>query len=139
MDTIKHTSKPLVYVVEDSKPYRIFLTRVLETQGFNVKVFGNAQNVLPFLRVHVPDLILSDIEMPAMNGFDLYYSIKENFPSLNIPFIYISSTTSEEYIAKASRIGTGEMLTKPLNKHLIKKAVDDIIRSRSLYEPGTPA
>ncbi len=106
--------KPLVFIVEDNQAYRLLLGKVLEKRGFLVMMFEHGRKAVDMLQYVQPALILSDITMPCMDGFELHVYVKENFSRLNIPFVYLSSNTSQEYIDKATKLGARRMLGKPI-------------------------
>ena len=79
-------------------------------------MFENGRKAVEMLEYCKPSLIISDIQMPCMDGFELYVMIKKRYPKFDIPFVYLSSTTSQE-----------EMLGKPVRPdelmHSINKAI----------------
>lgn len=121
--------KDLLFVVEDSKAYRVLLVCMLREYGFDVMAFEEPAAVLKALEYMQPTVIVSDIEMQDMNGFDMYDAIQAKFPHLNIPIMYVSSTDSPEHIALASKLGASDMLDKPVNPDQLINSVNHIIRS----------
>tara|TARA_R110002096_G_scaffold153285_1_gene316970 strand:+ start:4430 stop:4831 length:402 start_codon:yes stop_codon:yes gene_type:complete len=119
--------KPLVFIVEDNEAYRILLGRILEKRGFMIMMFENGRKAVEMLEYCKPSLIISDIQMPCMDGFELYVMIKKRYPKFDIPFVYLSSTTSQEEIEKATKLSMREMLGKPVRPdelmHSINKAI----------------
>ncbi|MEO1021088.1 MAG: response regulator [Bacteroidota bacterium] len=107
--------KPLIFIVEDNLAYRVLLARMLEKRGYMVMLFQNGKEALDMLAYSKPDVILSDIEMPRMNGFDLFDNVKKVYPKSQIPFLYLSSSQSSETITEAFRRSKNEMLGKPVD------------------------
>jgi len=126
--------KPVVFVVEDSKPYRILLSRMLGMNNFLVHTFEDANKALSKINSCTPDIIVSDIEMPRMDGFEFYASIKQNYPALKIPVVYVSSTNSQEVINKASNLGAVKILQKTVSVNVIAEAVKSVLDTPSLQK-----
>ncbi len=120
-------NKPLVFLVEDNNAYCILISRVLQKNGFMVMAFEHGKKAAEMLNHIQPDLILSDIEMPYMDGFELHDYVSKTFVDLNIPFIYLSSTTSKEMIKKAGKIGATHMLDKPVSGETLKETIFSVL------------
>lgn len=120
--------KDLLFVVEDSKAYRFLLVCMLQEYGFEVMAFEDPSEVLNALTDRQPTLIVSDIEMQDMNGFDMYEEIRQQYPQLDIPIMYVSSTDSPEHIALASKLGASDMLDKPVSATELINSVNSILR-----------
>ncbi|MTI87562.1 MAG: response regulator [Balneolaceae bacterium] len=119
----------LLFVVEDSSVYRTLLVRVLEAKGFRVMSFEKLADAVQSLSIHTPDAFISDIEMPEINGFELYNMVTSLYPTLKIPFMYISSTSSEEYKVKASKLGATAMLGKPVSRDSLFNSLNKVLNS----------
>lgn len=122
--------KPLVFIVEDNEAYRLLISRILQKKGFMVMVFENGRKAADMLRNVKPSLIVSDIEMPQMDGFEFHDFVEKNYGD-TIPFIYLSSSTDEEVKQKAHLIGATKMLKKPVSPEDLKQAIDQVLESRS--------
>ncbi len=121
--------KPLVFIVEDNEAYRVLLGRILEKKGFMIMMFENGRKAVEMLEYCKPSLIISDIQMPCMDGFELYIMIKKKYPKLNIPFVYLSSTTSSEEIEKATKLSAREMLGKPVRPDELLVSINEALIS----------
>lgn len=106
--------KPIIFVVEDNDAYRILLGRMLEQRGFLVLMFADGYKAIEMLEYIIPKIILSDIEMPGMDGFTFREKINHLYPELNVPFQYISSTREKEIIEKANRLSIEDVIQKPV-------------------------
>jgi len=107
------SKKQIVFVVEDNDAYRVLLGRMLEQRGFLVLMFENGFKALSMLEYLIPCIILSDIQMPGMDGFELREEIDSMYPKLRIPFQYISSTNEQVLIEKANELSILELVQKP--------------------------
>ncbi len=120
-------TKPLVYIVEDNNAYRVLLGRILEKKGCMVMMFDNARKAVEMIGSVYPNLIVSDIQMPGMDGFELYNTIKRDYPRLNIPFVYISSTTDTEEIEMAKELSMRKMLGKPVHPDVLFNSIQEAL------------
>lgn len=119
--------KPLVFVLEDNPAYRKLISRVLQKNGFAVLLFEHGRKAADMLKYVKPTLIISDIEMPYMDGFQFNEYMKRHFPGHNTPFIYISSTSCEYMKSKASELGAINMLDKPVSTEKLKQAISYVL------------
>lgn len=122
-------NKPLVFLVEDSNPYRILLKRVLERAGFFVLAFRDGVEAFKKLYDYSPQVIISDIQMPKMDGFELNEATTNHFPKRDIPFIYITSTLDEKNREKADSLGAKMFYRKPIDIHELVGSITKIIDS----------
>lgn len=118
---------PLLYIVEDSTAYRLLISRLLEERGFKIMAFESPVDALKALPSNMPTVIISYIEMPVMNGFDLQEAVSNSYPTLKIPFMYISSTTSEDDKVRASEMGAVKMLNKPFSRDLLFNSLQKVL------------
>ena len=110
-----NVNKPLIFLVEDSDPYRILVQRVLEENGYFVLAFKDGLEAFKKLFKYEPRAIISDIQMPRMDGFQLREATTESFPNNSIPFIYITSNTESQTRQKAGSLGVNDFHIKPLD------------------------
>ena len=101
-------------VVDDSLTMRKVLSRLLEREGYRVVVAKDGMDALQLLQDSLPDLILSDIEMPRMDGFELVRNIRGDSRTANIPLLIISSRTAEKHRSLARELGVNAYLGKPV-------------------------
>ena len=117
------STQPLVMIVDDSLTVRKITSRLLQREGFAVATAKDGIDALQLLTEQVPDVILLDIEMPRMDGFEFTKAIKRDPNFLNIPIIMITSRTAEKHRNRAAELGVDLYLGKPyqedeLLKHL---------------------
>jgi chemosensory pili system protein ChpA (sensor histidine kinase/response regulator) len=105
--------KPLVLVVDDSLTVRKITTRFLEREGFRVLSAKDGMDALAVLSEHKPTVILLDIEMPRMDGFEFTRAAKGDAELKKIPIIMITSRTAEKHRNHAAELGVNVYLGKP--------------------------
>ena len=102
-----------VMVVDDSLTVRRVTQRLLERHGYDVRQAKDGVDALRQLQEELPDVMLVDIEMPRMDGFDLTRNVRGNAATRGIPIIMITSRTAEKHRRFAFEIGVNEYLGKP--------------------------
>ncbi len=107
---------PLVLVVDDSLTVRKFTTRLLAREGFRVATARDGIEALDQVRVALPDVILLDIEMPRMDGFELTRVLHSDPRTAGIPIIMITSRTAEKHRQYAMDLGVRVYLGKPYSE-----------------------
>jgi len=104
-----------VLVVDDSKTERMFMTDLLQRNGFSVRTADNADDAFKRLAEEKPDLILMDVVMPGQNGFQLTRAINRTPEYTDIPIFICTSKSLETDRVWGMRQGAREYITKPVN------------------------
>jgi twitching motility two-component system response regulator PilH len=104
-----------VLVVDDSKTELMFLTDLLQKNGFAVKTAENADDAMRRLEEEQPDLILMDVVMPGQNGFQLTRAIARNPQYASVPIILCTSKNQETDRVWGMRQGARDYIVKPVN------------------------
>lgn len=111
LPTVQNT--PLVLVVDDSITVRRVTQRLLQREGYRVALANDGLQALERLRDETPALVLSDIEMPRMDGFDLARNIRSDAAMKDLPIIMITSRMAEKHREHALKLGVNHYLGKP--------------------------
>lgn len=126
--------KPLIVVVEDDPLQRAMLKLFL-SEEFRVVDFGRASQALRVVRNHPPDLILSDIEMPDMDGFALRRELAKEGRTDAIPFVFLTGHGDDRTADLASDLSIDDFISKPINgPPLVRTARRLVRRARGLRE-----
>ncbi|HEV3007699.1 MAG TPA: response regulator, partial [Burkholderiales bacterium] len=104
---------PVVMVVDDSLTVRKITGRLLEREGYRVVTAKDGVDALEQMSNSLPKVMLVDIEMPRMDGFDLARNVRSEARTQGIPIIFISSRTAEKHRSQAAQIGVNAFLGKP--------------------------
>ena len=104
-----------VLVVDDSKTELMFLSDLLQKQGYQVRTAENAEQAMALLGEEKPDLILMDVVMPGQNGFQLTRSIARDAKYADVPIIMCTSKNQETDRVWGLRQGARDYITKPVN------------------------
>jgi len=115
-------SKSVLFV--DDEPDLLRLIRgLLEEEGFQVLTSESAEEALAQLKATRPDIILADIKLPAMDGFQLYEQVRKT-PGLDtVPFVFVTAYNDQEAIASAKALGASDYVTKPFDFELLIQTV----------------
>lgn len=127
-DLNKQTEKlklPIVMVVDDSLTVRKVTSRLLEREGYEVIIAKDGVGALQILREILPSIMLVDIEMPHMDGFELIRTVRNNAEMSEIPIIIISSRTAEKHQKLAAELGVQVFLGKPYQE---EELLEHIVR-----------
>ena len=110
--------KPLVLVVDDNKDILFNLKLLLESNNYLVETAETGEDALKVLSdlKNPPDIIISDIMMPKMDGYHFFETISENLKWNRIPFIFISALSTPEDIRLGKMLGVDDYLTKPFKE-----------------------
>jgi chemosensory pili system protein ChpA (sensor histidine kinase/response regulator) len=106
-------SAPVVMVVDDSLTVRKVTSRLLEREGYQVLTAKDGLDALEQMKDAVPAVMLVDIEMPRMDGFDLARSVRGDPRTRDVPIVIISSRTADKHRSQAAQLGVNAFLGKP--------------------------
>jgi len=124
-----------IYIAEDNQTNRYFLKKVLTNAGYEVKIFKNGKELLDALNSGQPDLIVTDIKMPVMDGFEMIEQIRELDNHDHLPIIIISATYKDiKNKIKGYDLGANDYLTSPIDEEELVAKVNFMIRVKNLYK-----
>ena len=115
----KRAHKPLVLIVDDSVTVRKVTSRLLERHGYDAQVATDGIDALEKLQEMLPEVIVLDIEMPRMDGFEVANHIRHNSRLQHIPIVMITSRTGEKHRERAFDIGVNEYMGKPFQEQML--------------------
>ncbi len=124
----------LVLVVDDNEMNRDMLSRRLERQGYRSIVAEDGVQALEILPQHSFDLILLDIMMPRMNGYEVLEKVKADPAVRHIPIIMISAVDDLDSVVKCVEMGADDYLFKPFNPILLKARVSASLENKRLRD-----
>ena len=131
--------KPLILVVDDAEINRMMLQGLIESLGYDSVSAENGAEALEIIRSNTPDLVLLDIVMPVMDGYEVLKSLKTDSDFRNIPVIVVSSLDEMKSMVRCVELGAEDYLAKPFDATLLRARVNACLekkvfstRSRSL-------
>ncbi|MGA4574174.1 Hpt domain-containing protein, partial [Stutzerimonas frequens] len=119
----------LVMVVDDSVTVRKVTSRLLERNGMNVLTAKDGVDAITQLQERKPDIMLLDIEMPRMDGFEVATLVRHDERLKDLPIIMITSRTGEKHRDRALGIGVNEYLGKPYQESVLLEAIQRLVHA----------
>lgn len=123
-----------ILVVDDTEANRDLLVRRLQRQGHQAETAANGRVALDMLGHEAFDLMLLDIMMPEMNGFELLERVKADDTLKHLPVILISALDDSENMAKGIAMGADDFLPKPFNPHILNARVGASLARKRLHD-----
>jgi DNA-binding response OmpR family regulator len=117
--------KPSILVVDDEASIRELLDQNLQEAGYQVRVAGNGREALEQVRREHPDLVILDVMMPEMNGFDVAAVLKNDPQTMDIPILILSIVQDRE---RGFRLGIDRYLTKPIDTEALLREVGSLLQ-----------
>ena len=131
---VKTNSKSKILVVDDEPLNVKLLAAMIPSEQYETASAFSGDEALKIVRDFRPDLILLDIMMPGLNGYDLTRILKSNTESCDIPIVLITAFRGSEYEIKGLEAGADEFLNKPVNKTELLTRAKSLIRLRQYKE-----
>lgn len=126
----KAQSKPQILIVDDSVTVRKVTSRLLQRQGYDTHVARDGVEAIEILQTLRPDLMLLDIEMPRMDGFEVASHVRHNPEIMTLPIIMITSRTGEKHREKARQIGVNDYMGKPFQESALIASIQALIKPK---------
>ncbi len=127
--------KPLVLVADDEKNAVLLLTRILERDGFEVESAEDGESALHKARTMQPDLILMDVQMPRLNGFEVTARLREDSSTARIPVIFVTAAARDPSdVAHGLQLGADDYIRKPYDYHELLARANSKMRARQLED-----
>jgi len=116
-----------IMVVDDSVTVRKVTSRLLERQGMDVIVAKDGVEAIALLAERRPDVMLLDIEMPRMDGFEVARQVRHDERLKDLPIVMISSRTGEKHQEHAADLGVNSFLGKPFQENELLATIDRLV------------
>ncbi len=120
---VEHSRPLLVMVVDDSVTVRKVTGRLLERHGMHVLTAKDGVDAMTLLQEHTPDILLLDIEMPRMDGFEVASQIRRDEQLKDLPIIMITSRSGKKHRDRAMALGVNEYLSKPYQENVLLDSI----------------
>ena len=121
--------KPVILFADDSISIRKVLEKFISYHGWTPVAAHDGVDALEKLREHKPDLIILDIEMPRMNGFETLQALKSQAAYKDIPALMLTSRTAGKYREKAAALGARGFVTKPFKDQDLKGLITALLKN----------
>ena len=121
----------LILVVEDSRTQAMLLENILQGHNYEVAIVDNGEKAIEWLSENNPSLVISDIVMPGMDGYELCRQIKTQKPTKNIPVILLTSLNGTEEVIEGLVAGADSFITKPYDQDFLISHIAKILADHS--------
>ena len=129
---IAERKTPLILVIDDDAVIRSMLVKALQKQNYNTLDASNGADGIELFRQQRPDLVLLDVLMPVMNGFETCQSLCRLDPQRTVPIIMLTGLDDVTSVDKAFDVGATDFITKPINWSLFSQRVRYALKSREM-------
>ncbi len=131
---VKKHDPPLILIADDVMPTTVMLERVFEYEGYQVKSVYDGNAAIEAAQRLLPDLILLDINMPGVNGFDVLRTLRDDPKTTGIPTILITAMGDLSNVVQGLNLGADDYLRKPFNSQELLARAKSKMRARKLEE-----
>jgi len=114
---------PAIVLIEDSLPLQKNIELLLSASGYAVVSFTSGEPALERIAAFPPDLILCDIVLPGMDGYEVLRRVREMGTGLEIPFVFLSALAEKDHVRKGMDLGADDYITKPFTSDSLLAAV----------------
>lgn len=133
VDTIvSPDGKPTILLVEDNKAIRAFIRDTL-LEDYFIAEAGNGAEGIAYAFEHIPDLVISDVMMPEMDGLQLCSQLKSDVRTSHIPVILLTAKTAVEHQISGLQTGANAYITKPFSTRVLELQVRNLLAAREKY------
>ena len=126
--------RPLVLIVDDNKENIQVLGNLLRSSNYRIAIATNGQQALFYVNKTLPDLILLDIMMPGMDGYEVCKVLKNDRKTCNIPIIFLTAMAEEQDEARGLALGAVDYMTKPFSPELVKVRVNNQLELKKHHD-----
>lgn len=131
----KKADKKMIVAVDDSNIMLKKLSIVLGEE-YDLHAFSVGSRALKFLNDRTPDLVILDIDMPEINGYQMLETIRETEHLEKVPVLFLTSNSEKNYVIKALVGGANDYVVKPIEEEILKKKVRAALKNASGERPS---
>ncbi|ADV50848.1 integral membrane sensor hybrid histidine kinase [Cellulophaga algicola DSM 14237] len=124
--------KKTILIVEDNDEVRNFIINIINVD-FNILDFSNAKEAILYMEKEIPDLIISDVMMPEMNGFQFCKHLKTNESTNHIPVILLTAKASTDNKIEGLSIGADAYISKPFSTKVLILSVQNLLKTKEIF------
>jgi CheY-like chemotaxis protein len=122
-----NSKKKTILVIDDSETNLLLLKAVLEDQGYQVEMMNDSRRAVDYIHRHDPDLVLLDLLMPGMDGFEFMGRLKDTGVKGRFPVVVVTAYDSHDNKQKAKALGATDVINKPIDIPSFITKVESIV------------
>jgi two-component system, OmpR family, aerobic respiration control protein ArcA len=130
-----NTLPPTVLIIEDDESLRKAMIRLLESKRYRVLAAGNAIELLNVIYDTAIDLIILDVGLPWIDGYEIARMMKENAELRRVPLVFISGADDKDAMKKGFQVGAHDFISKPFQIEEMGKTVDTLLELHDVIHP----
>ena len=119
-----------IVAVDDSRLVLQTLEKIL-SDYYSFQGFSKAERALSYMELFTPSLIILDIDMPEVNGYEMMKMIKEKNELKEIPIIFLTSNNEKEDVVKAAAYGVDDYVVKPVDKDILISKIEALLQGKA--------
>lgn len=119
--------RPKILIIDDSLTNVVLLNAILSDKGYDVFSAFNVADAFKLLKSEIPDIILLDLNMPVLNGFDFLEKIKTDKQFMNIPVVIVTAYCDSVNLNKAMSLGAIEYIEKPIDIDALTQKISNLL------------
>lgn len=119
--------KPKILTVDDSRIVRMLITRAMQQRDYQLVEAVNGQEGLAAALRERPDLILLDVTMPVMDGFQMLTQLRQSPETASIPVIMLTAESSQDAVSRADGLGVSGYVAKPFTEEALLERIDKVL------------
>jgi len=123
---------PSILIVEDQPETAEMLSTYFKAQGYQVKIAGWGKDALAFIEKTIPDLVMLDIRLPDIDGYEVCRQMREHRRSANVPIIFLTEKREREDRLAGLKLGAVDYITKPFDIQELRLRVRNVLRRADL-------
>jgi CheY-like chemotaxis protein len=122
-----HLDRKKILVIDDSETNLLLLKAVLEDAGYEVEMMNDSRKAVNFVADYDPDLILLDLLMPGMDGFEFMDQLKTSNYNGNMPVVVVTAYDSHQNMTRAKNMGAIDVINKPIDISSFLNKIEKIV------------
>jgi CheY-like chemotaxis protein/signal transduction histidine kinase len=124
---------PNIFIVDDDATMRLLMVDALEEDGYTIAEYSNGKDAMDAIEKKQPDMVLLDVKMPIMNGFDVCSRIREKYGDINTSIVMVTGLDDSDSIEKSFQLGATAFISKPINWITFPHVIRYLLKARSAF------
>lgn len=125
-----------ILFVDDEEQIRKLVSTFLQRRGYNVRIAADGMEALRLVREELPHLVVTDVNMPYMNGLELTRRLRENHKTSRIPIVMLSARKQAEDVLSGYQVGVDDYVPKPVEMAVLGAKIETLLRRTLAAAPA---
>ena len=120
-----------ILIIEDDPSFSRAINHIVEKEGYNVDTASNGMTGLRMVKENPPDLLILDVMLPGLDGFEICSQLRGEPTTASLPIIMLSAKGQETDKETGLKVGANEYLTKPVNRELLLETINKLLSEQA--------